>query len=85
MNELTAEWLPRKFRVNFQIGLSFFAGLAWAIWNTRNKILHQTHDTWQANGGDSPRCILHSEVETVNEEAGAEQDRGIVRGDTGES
>jgi hypothetical protein len=38
MNELITEWLPQKFGVNYQIGLSCFAGLAWAMWNTRNKI-----------------------------------------------
>jgi hypothetical protein len=38
MNQLISSWLPGKFGVSYQIGLSCFAGLAWVIWNTRNKI-----------------------------------------------
>jgi hypothetical protein len=30
-------WLPEKFSVSYHIGLSCFAGIAWALWTTRNK------------------------------------------------
>jgi hypothetical protein len=38
MKELLSSWVLGKFGVNFQTKLSCFAGLAWPIWNTRNKI-----------------------------------------------
>jgi hypothetical protein len=38
MEDLVAIWLPRKLGVNFQMGLSCFAALAWTIWTTRNKM-----------------------------------------------
>jgi hypothetical protein len=38
MEDLLYEWLPRKFGVSFQVDLFCFAGLAWALWNTRNRI-----------------------------------------------
>jgi hypothetical protein len=34
--ELTSEWLMGMFGVSYQIGLSCFEGLAWAIWKTHN-------------------------------------------------
>jgi hypothetical protein len=33
--ERITEWLPGKFGVSFQTGLSCFARMAWAIWKTR--------------------------------------------------
>jgi hypothetical protein len=41
MKDLLADWLTGKFGVDYQIGLSYFAGLAWAIWTTRNKMCIQ--------------------------------------------
>jgi hypothetical protein len=38
MEELMGEWLPGKFRVDFQLCLTCFAGLAWAMWNNCNKM-----------------------------------------------
>jgi hypothetical protein len=38
MQELITSWLPRRFRVSFQIGLACFAALAWAIWLARNNM-----------------------------------------------
>jgi hypothetical protein len=38
MDELLSEWLTGKLGANYQTSLSCFAGLAWAIWTTRNKI-----------------------------------------------
>jgi hypothetical protein len=38
MEELMGEWLPGKFGVDFQSGLTCFAGLAWTMWNNRNKM-----------------------------------------------
>jgi hypothetical protein len=37
-NDPISNWLPDKFQVGYQLGLSCFAGLAWTIWTTRNKI-----------------------------------------------
>jgi hypothetical protein len=43
LNDLLAEWLPQKFRTSYQMGLSGFAGLAWSLWITRNKLcFHNT-------------------------------------------
>jgi hypothetical protein len=39
LNEVLAEWLPRKFGTSYQLGLSCFAGLVWSLWFTRNKLL----------------------------------------------
>jgi hypothetical protein len=41
MEDLMTTWLPGKFKVSYQTGLSCFAGIEWAIWNTRNKITIQ--------------------------------------------
>jgi hypothetical protein len=41
MNELIQEWLPHKFGVSYQTSISCFAGLTWAIWKTRNKMVIQ--------------------------------------------
>jgi hypothetical protein len=38
MRELLSDWLPVKFGTSFQTGFTCFAGLAWALWTTRNKI-----------------------------------------------
>jgi hypothetical protein len=38
ITELISVWLPNKFGVSFQTALSCFAGLAWAIWMTRNSM-----------------------------------------------
>jgi hypothetical protein len=38
VNELLAEWLPRKFGTKYKMGLTCFAGFAWALWNMRNKL-----------------------------------------------
>jgi hypothetical protein len=35
--DLQEIWLPRGFGVNYQIGLACFPGIAWGLWNTRNK------------------------------------------------
>jgi hypothetical protein len=41
LNDLLAEWLPRKFGTSYQLGLSCFTGLAWSLWITRNKLCFQ--------------------------------------------
>jgi hypothetical protein len=41
MEDLLMNWLHRKLGIDFQMGLTCFAALAWAIWNTRNKICIQ--------------------------------------------
>jgi hypothetical protein len=41
LNQLLVEWLPRKFRISYQLGLSCFAGLAWSLWIMRNKLCFQ--------------------------------------------
>jgi hypothetical protein len=41
MRELLSDWLPVKFGTSFQTGFTCFAGLAWALWTTRNKITIQ--------------------------------------------
>jgi hypothetical protein len=38
MEDLLASWFPRKFGVGVQTGLACFVSVAWAVWNTRNKI-----------------------------------------------
>jgi hypothetical protein len=38
LTELISIWLPEIFGVSFQTGLSYFAGMAPAIWKTRNSI-----------------------------------------------
>jgi hypothetical protein len=41
-NNLTsAAWLKGGFRVSQQLGLTCFAGFAWAMWITRNKMCMQ--------------------------------------------
>jgi hypothetical protein len=39
--DLLNNWLTGKFGVNYRTSLSCFAGLAWALWMTRNKICIQ--------------------------------------------
>jgi hypothetical protein len=41
MSDLISNWIPRRFGVGEQTGLTCFASLAWAIWNVRNKICIQ--------------------------------------------
>jgi hypothetical protein len=41
VNELLAEWLPRKFGINYQTSLTCSVGFAWALWNMRNKMCFQ--------------------------------------------
>jgi hypothetical protein len=41
IEDLILNWLPQKFGVNSQIGLFCFAGLARALWITRNQICMQ--------------------------------------------
>jgi hypothetical protein len=41
MRDLISSWLPRKFVVDFQTALACFAGFAWAIWCTRNRMCMQ--------------------------------------------
>jgi hypothetical protein len=41
MKDLLADWLTGKFGVDYQTWLSCFAGVAWAIWTTRNKMCIQ--------------------------------------------
>jgi hypothetical protein len=38
MKDLLADRLTGKFGVDYQTWLSCFAGLAWVIWTTRNKM-----------------------------------------------
>jgi hypothetical protein len=38
MDDLVLNWLPGGFKVSYQVGLACFAGVAWAIWLTRNKM-----------------------------------------------
>jgi hypothetical protein len=40
-NNLTSAWLKGGFRVSQQLGLTCFAGFAWAMWITRNKMCMQ--------------------------------------------
>jgi hypothetical protein len=38
MEDLILNLLPGGFRVSFQVGLSCFAMVAWAIWLTKNRM-----------------------------------------------
>jgi hypothetical protein len=38
MEDLVLNWLPGGFKVSYQTALTCFAGVAWAIWLTRNKM-----------------------------------------------
>jgi hypothetical protein len=38
LNDLTNNWLKGGFGVGHQLGLACFAGFAWAMWTTRNKM-----------------------------------------------
>jgi hypothetical protein len=36
--ELISDWIPKRLGVSFELGLSCFAGFAWVLWLTRNKM-----------------------------------------------
>jgi hypothetical protein len=38
MNDLITEWVPQGFGASYEISLTCFAGVAWAIWNAKNKM-----------------------------------------------
>jgi hypothetical protein len=39
---VTSEWIKYKFGLNQHCSIFLFAGLAWAIWNVRNKMTMQS-------------------------------------------
>jgi hypothetical protein len=53
MEEIMADWLHGKFGVDYQTGLTYFTGIAWAIWNNRNKMCMSNRFP------DSPMCVIY--------------------------
>jgi hypothetical protein len=81
MDDLTANWLTGGFNVSYQMGLACFAGVAWAIWLTRNKMC-MSHifpnncidaiytclsfmQKWRILAGESARCKMDGFLEVV--------------------
>jgi hypothetical protein len=40
--KVTSKWTKYKFGLNQQSNIFLFPGLAWAIWNVRNKMMMQS-------------------------------------------
>jgi hypothetical protein len=47
------DWPPGKFGVDYQMGLTCFAGVAWALWTNRNKMCISN------SGPDTPMDVMY--------------------------
>jgi hypothetical protein len=83
MKDLLSKWLPREFGVSYQLGLTCFTGLSWAIWTVRNKI------SMQKKFPNSPIDVIYSSlsfIQKVKEFDGvAGEDQGGANANSGES
>jgi hypothetical protein len=73
MRELLSDWLPVKFGSSFETGLTCFAGLAWALWTTRNKI------SIQKTFPEKPIIVVYTALPYIQKGGGGGSDEAFSK------